>query len=172
MNLSNFDLILLVVLLLSMALGAWRGLVHEVLSLVGWIAAFVLAQMYAASAGSMLPMENTIAPVRYAAGFITVFVGTAVGSSILTWLIKRMIASVGLRPVDRTLGAAFGVLRGLVILLALTTVVLMSPLKSSDWWRQSNGAVMLSNMLKGLKPALPIQMRQYIQAASGIEFGI
>ncbi len=167
MNLSTFDWILLAVLLLSMLLGAWRGLVHEVLAVVGWIAAFVLAQLYAAVVGDLLPMEGAAAPVRYAAGFAVVFIGTVIASSLLTWLVKTMIASVGLRPVDRTLGAAFGVVRGLVILLAVTTVVLMTPLKNSAWWQQSAGAGVLSTALKGLKPVLPAQVGQYIQAAAG-----
>jgi membrane protein required for colicin V production len=42
MNLAAFDWVVLAVLLLSMVLGAWRGLVVEVLSVLGWIAAFVL----------------------------------------------------------------------------------------------------------------------------------
>ena len=38
------DWVLLAVLLVSLLLGLWRGLVYEVLSVVSWIAAFVLAQ--------------------------------------------------------------------------------------------------------------------------------
>jgi membrane protein required for colicin V production len=166
MNITTFDWILLAIVLLSMALGAWRGLVHEVLAVIGWIAAFVLAQLYAQAAGQLLPMQGVSAPVRYAAGFVVVFIGTVVVCSLLTWLIKKMIESVGLRPVDRTLGAAFGVLRGLVILLAVTTVVMMTPLKNGDWWQQSAGAVALSNLLKSIKPVLPAQLGQYIQAAA------
>ena len=36
------DGLLLTVLLLSVLLGVWRGLVYEVLSVAGWVAAFVL----------------------------------------------------------------------------------------------------------------------------------
>ena len=41
---SSTDWILLTVLAASMLVGAWRGLVYEVLSVMGWIAAFLLAQ--------------------------------------------------------------------------------------------------------------------------------
>ena len=167
MNITTFDWVLLAIVLLSMALGAWRGLVHEVLAVVGWIAAFVLAQLYAQAAGQWLPLQDVSAPVRYAAGFAAVFIGTVVVCTLLTWLVKKMIESVGLRPVDRTLGAAFGVLRGLVILLAITTVVLMTPLKNGAWWQQSAGAGALSDLLKSIKPVLPAQLGQYIQVAAG-----
>lgn len=168
MNITAFDWIVLAVLLLSMALGAWRGLVHEVLALAGWVAAFILAQLYATAVGQLLPMQGAGAPVRYAAGFAAVFISTVIACSILTWLIKRMLESVGLRPIDRTLGAAFGILRGLLILLAVATVVLMTPLKRCDWWQHSASAGPLSSMLKGIKPVLPAEFGQYIQAAAKV----
>ncbi len=166
MNITTFDWILLAIVLLSMALGAWRGLVHEVLAVVGWIAAFVLAFKYGTWAGSMLPLSGAGQGVSNVAGFACVFIATTIVCSLLTWVIKKMIESVGLRPVDRTLGAAFGIVRALVILLAVTTVVLMTPLKNGDWWQQSAGAGALSNLLKGIKPVLPTQLGQYIQAAA------
>jgi membrane protein required for colicin V production len=168
MNITAFDWIVLAVLLLSMALGAWRGLVHEVLAVLGWVAAFILAQLYATTVGQLLPLQGAGAPVRYAAGFAAVFISTVIACSILTWLIKQMIEGVGLRPIDRTLGAAFGVLRGLLILLAVATVVLMTPLKRGDWWQQSASAGPLSSMLKGIKPVLPAEFGQYIQAAAKV----
>ena len=38
------DLAMLAVLLLSMAVGAWRGLAFELMSLLGWFAAYFAAQ--------------------------------------------------------------------------------------------------------------------------------
>jgi membrane protein required for colicin V production len=82
----------------------------------------------------------------------------------VTWIVKKLIASVGLRPVDRTLGAAFGLLRGALLLLAASTVVAMTPMKDADWWRASQGAGVLSTVLKGLKPVLPAELGKYINA--------
>lgn len=166
MSLAAFDWVVLGVLLASLLLGAWRGLVVEVLSVVGWIAAFVLAQMYAGAVGQWLPMDSASAPLRYAAGFVLTFIGTKFAAGLLGWLIKKLIASVGLSPVDRVLGAAFGVVRGLVILLAVATVVLMTPLRNADWWQQSFSASVLSAVLQGLKPVLPAPMGHYINAGA------
>jgi membrane protein required for colicin V production len=152
------------VLLLSMALGAWRGLVYEVLSVMGWVASFVIAQLYAATVGQMLPMSGATDALRYAAGFMLTFIASAFAAGLLAWLAKKLIETVGLRPVDRTLGAFFGLLRGIVILLAATTAVLMTPLKEGEWWKQSAGAGILSAMLKAVKPILPSEVGQYISA--------
>ncbi len=164
MQLAALDWIILAILLLSMALGAWRGLVYEVLSVLGWFAAFVVAQLYAAAVGEMLPMTGATDAMRYAAGFVLTFIASAFAAGLASWLAKKLIETVGLRPVDRTLGAFFGLLRGGVILLAATTVVSMTPLKEGDWWRQSNGASALSAILRAIKPILPAEVGQYIQS--------
>jgi membrane protein required for colicin V production len=45
------DWVFIAVLVASLMLGAWRGLVYEVLSVMSWIAAFVLAQWLAPDCG-------------------------------------------------------------------------------------------------------------------------
>jgi membrane protein required for colicin V production len=164
MQIAALDWMLMGVLLLSMALGAWRGLVYEVLSVMGWVASFVIAQLYAATVGQMLPMSGATDALRYAAGFVLTFIASAFAAGLLAWLAKKLIETVGLRPVDRTLGAFFGLLRGIVILLAATTAVLMTPLKEGEWWKQSAGAGILSATLKAVKPLLPSEVGQYISA--------
>jgi membrane protein required for colicin V production len=49
---------LLAVLGASLLLGAWRGLVYELMSMLGWIAAFVLAQWWAPEVALRLPMSG------------------------------------------------------------------------------------------------------------------
>ena len=68
------DWIILAAFTLSMLLGAWRGQVYEVLSVLGWAAAFVLAQWFAPDMAQLLPMRGAGEAVRYAAGFVLVFV--------------------------------------------------------------------------------------------------
>jgi membrane protein required for colicin V production len=102
--------------------------------------------------------------LRYAAGFVLTFIASAFAAGLLAWLAKKLIETVGLRPVDRSLGAFFGLLRGVVILLAATTAVLMTPLKEGDWWKQSAGAGFLSATLRAVKPILPNEVGQYIQS--------
>lgn len=164
MQIAALDWMLMGVLLLSMALGAWRGLVYEVLSVMGWVASFVIAQLYAATVGQMLPMSGATDALRYAAGFMLTFIASAFAAGLLAWLAKKLIETVGLRPVDRTLGAFFGLLRGIVILLAAATAVLMTPLKEGEWWKQSAGAGILSATLQAVKPILPSEVGQYISA--------
>ncbi|MEY4884445.1 MAG: hypothetical protein RIS34_2299 [Pseudomonadota bacterium] len=159
---TALDWIFLVVLLGSLLLGAWRGLVYEVVSALSWAAAFVLAQWYAPDVAQKLPMTGAGEAVRYAAGFVVVFVATVFVGGLVAWLVKKLIEAVGLRPADRALGAVFGLFRGLILLLAATVVVLMTPLKSASWWQESGGAGVATIALKGLKPVLPVEFGKYL----------
>ena len=108
MSVSLTDWVLLGVLLASMVVGFWRGLVYEVLSLTGWVAAFVAAQWLAADVVGLLPfVQEAPDSVQYAVAFVVVFVATVFAAGVLSWLVKKLIDTVGLRPVDRSLGGVF-----------------------------------------------------------------
>lgn len=159
---ASLDWIFAVVLLASMAIGAWRGLVFEVLSVAGWVASFFVAQWFAPDMAAVLPLGDSDGALRYAAGFIVVFVGAVFACGFLAWLAKKLVEAVGLRPADRTLGAVFGVLRGLVLLLAVAVVAGMTPVHEAQWWQESQGAPVLTQVLKGLKPALPDEFGRHL----------
>ena len=156
------DWIFIGVLVFSLLVGAWRGLMFEVISVVSWIAAFVLAQWFAPAVAHWLPISSTSEALRYGLGFLIVFIGTIFAGSLIAFMVKKMLAAVGLSPADRMLGAAFGVVRGVVILLALTVLVGMTPFRSAPWWQESEGAKLAGVALHGLKPLLPEDFGKYI----------
>ena len=161
-TLSAVDWILLAVLGLSFLLGVWRGIVQELLSLVGWVAAFYVSQMYAPIAAAWLPMEGSSQMLRYAAGFVVVFVAVLVGTVLVSVLIKKLISAVGLGPLDRLLGSLFGLMRGVVILLAVTVFVGMTPMRDTEAWKQAQGTQWLQQFLHVLKPVLPADFGKYL----------
>ena len=161
-SITAVDWVLLAVLVLSLLVGLWRGLVFEVLSVLGWIAAFFLAQWFAPDVAAWLPMSSATQPIRYAIAFVLTFIAAVFAAGLLASLVKKMVAAVGLRPVDRIFGAVFGLVRGLVLLLAVAVAIDMTPLKDSPWWQESTGAPMLSAALKGLKPVLPEQFSRFL----------
>lgn len=159
---TSVDWILTGIVLLSLLVGLWRGLVFEVMSLVGWVAAFFVAQWLAVFVALQLPLQGLSDSVRYAVGFGLTFLVCVMAAGLLASLSRKLISVVGLRPVDRLMGAAFGALRGLVILLALAVVIDLTPLKTSAWWAQSRIAPLLAVLLVGLKPALPGPLSRFL----------
>ena len=156
------DWVFLAVLGFSMMLGAWRGLVYEVLSVLGWLVSFYAAQYFAPVVAGWLPFQSSSETVRYAAAFALVFVAAVFIAGLLAFFMKKLIESIGLRPVDRTMGAAFGLVRGVILLLAAAVVINLTAFEKSVWWQESKGAPVLNAALKGLKPVLPEQFAKYL----------
>lgn len=146
---------LLAVLLLSLLLGAWRGLVFEVLSLAGWVLAFVVAGWFAVQVGAWIPWGEAEAPWRPVAGFVLLFIVVVFACGLLASLARKAMVAAGLRPADRALGALFGVVRGVVLLLALVWVLGFTPVPQQPWWQESRIVPALQGLLQGLGPVLP-----------------
>jgi membrane protein required for colicin V production len=161
-DISILDWLLLAVLLISAGLGALRGLVYEVLSVLSWVVAFVFAQWLAASVGAQLPLNTDNEMARYASGFAATFIGTLLVCGLVTALIKKFISAVGLRPVDRALGVFFGLLRGILLLLFLAVVLSRTPLTKLPIWQESTGVGMLSRAATVVIPMLPPDVLRYL----------
>jgi len=162
MGLGLTDGVFAGVLLLSLLVGAWRGLVYELMSLAGWIAAFVMAQWLAQDVSDWLPVwRDAAAQVRYAVSFVLVFVASVFAASVVSWLLRKVVETAGLRPADRSLGAVFGLMRGVVLLMALAVVVQLLGLHKDAWWHESRMAP-LDVLLSGIKPLLPPALQAYL----------
>ena len=163
MGLTLTDGVLGGILLLSMVMGAWRGLVHELMSLAGWAAAFFVAQWLAQDLAQWLPLWREAAPqVRYALSFVLVFVTSMFAAALVSWVLGKVVSTAGLKPVDRTLGGIFGLVRGLVLLLVLAVVVHLLGMRSQGWWQDSQVTPVLGTLLSGLKPVLPQAMQAWL----------
>jgi membrane protein required for colicin V production len=156
------DWVFVAVLVLSVLVGAWRGFMYELLSLLGWIAAFIVAQWFAPDVAQWLPMSGAHTSLRYAVAFVLLFIVGAFIGGLLAAMIRKLVAAVGLRPVDRFLGTGFGVMRGVVIVLAIAVVFLLVPFTNSSLWRESIGAPYAVAAIRGLKPMLPEQFGRYL----------
>lgn len=161
---AALDWVVVAVLAASVLLGLWRGLVYEVLSVLNWLAAFVLAQWLAPRAAALMPLSRAGESVQYAAGFVVVFILALFAGGLLAWLTKKLVEAVGLRPVDRALGGLFGLVRGVVAVLALAVVVHLTGLKSGMWWTESVTAGVATAALRGLKPVVPERFGAYLPA--------
>ena len=161
-SVALLDWAVLGVLFASFLLGALRGLVYEVLSVLGWIAAFVAAQWFGADVAAQLPMGAASGTLRFAAGFVLVFVAAAFAAGLVARLIKTLVQAVGLRPVDRVLGAVFGLLRGVILVLIGGVVIHLTGMHQSAWWQESRSAGVVTEVLHSVRPLLPESFSKFL----------
>jgi membrane protein required for colicin V production len=160
---SALDIAILAVLALSVAWGIWRGFVREILSLAGWVLAFLAANAVAAQLGELLPASWARAEVRVLIAFVVVFVLALSATALVATLLSRLFKKAGLGGVDRTLGALFGLARGVVILLAVTIAAGLTSLPRDPLWRSSVGAGMLTRTVLQLRPWLPPRLERRLR---------
>ena len=130
------DIIILCIVAISALIGVFRGLIKEALSLASWFAAIVAGTLFSAQLADL--MENLInnASLRRIAAFATLFIGVIFAGSLISNFISKLTQAAGLKGVDRILGAIFGVLRGVILVLII--VLIGSQLDiSQDWFNGS-----------------------------------
>ena len=106
------DLAMLLMLGASLVVGGVRGLLYEVLSLAGWLVAYVAARWLGPSMAPLLPVGAPGSSVNLGAAMVTSFIGTLLIWALVTWFLQKLVQASPLKPVDRALGAVFGLTRG------------------------------------------------------------
>ncbi|HEY1128598.1 MAG TPA: CvpA family protein [Roseateles sp.] len=160
--LSWVDLALLALLLISIGIGLWRGLVFEVMSLAGWVVAYFAAPPLAPLVVDMLP-EGKFGPAAvHLIALVLAFCFVLIVWSLATRLVKMLIHATPLSALDRLGGAGFGALRGVFIALLLVLVIGASPLAQSTTWQASRAAPVLTGVLHDVAPLLPEPIARFI----------
>ncbi|MEJ5029855.1 CvpA family protein [Comamonas sp. MYb69] len=158
---SALDWVFILILLGSVLIGAMRGLVFEVLSLISWVLAFFAARLWGAEVGMWLPMQEMDEGVRIAAGLVIVFVVAIFALGLVIRIIGKLVQIVGLRPFDRTLGALFGALRGVLLLVLIALVFMLTSMRESQIWNTSVFAPHLVSAVSVLRPWMPQEMGRH-----------
>jgi membrane protein required for colicin V production len=121
---NPLDVVLGGVILLSTVLGAWRGLLREMIGIVGvggaLIAAYLLTPLVLPLFGADWGM------LAYVVVSVGIFLTAMVAVSLLGWVLARVVRALHLGGIDRLMGGFFGLLRaGVLTVLALTLVILL-----------------------------------------------
>jgi membrane protein required for colicin V production len=128
---NGIDWLILGLVLLSVWLAAVHGFFFEVFSLAGSVIGFLLAAWeYKRVAPWFTPYVKSPA-IADLAGFFTIFGAVAIVAAIVARVVRNVMRAVGLRWVDRFLGGAFGLVRGVVVvtvgIMAITAFAPESP---------------------------------------------
>ena len=139
----------------SLLVGAWRGLVREVLSILGWVIAFLAANLLAGPLGPVMPQAIPSPELRIAAAYVAVFVASLMATALVGLLLSKIVKAAGLGGVDRMLGAIFGAARGLLIVLVVALLAGLTSAPRQAFWRDSASGPLLMQAAQALKPLLP-----------------
>lgn len=136
-----------------------RGLIKEILSLVGWIVAFLVANAYGVKLAELIPIAAH--SLRLITAFVALFIGTRLLMSLLIMAIDSVIKASGLKLADRGLGSLFGFARGCIIIFALMLVCEMTNLPQQPFWKHALLRPMVETAALTIKPHLPGSFTHY-----------
>ena len=120
MNLNWLDVVILAFLAASI-IGGWKeGFIRLGIGFIALILGFLgAAWFYGLAADPLIPWVKSKAVANFL-GFQIIFFGVLIGGGLIAALIARVFKLVGLTFIDRSLGAAFGAVRGAVVIVVVT----------------------------------------------------
>lgn len=148
--LNQIDTVIIIVVAISSAFGLWRGLVKELLSLLSWIAALLVARVYGEPLARLLVNMIESESIRYVTAFVLLFVMVIMIGTLINHFVAKLLTVTGLKFFDRLLGVVFGLARGTVIVLVILFILNVF-VSETEWWQESTlipyGMVMIEESL-------------------------
>lgn len=161
---TTLDYVAIAIVVASVVLGLWRGVVGEIIALVAWVLAFFAARMWGAEIAHLFFTSLIADPtLRLVAAWVAVFVVVLMLMALLRLAVRGLLKALGLSFSDRLLGVFFGAARGLLIVLVLVAVGGMTSLPKEKWWSEAYFAAPLETAILAGKPWLPPDLAKRIR---------
>ncbi len=133
---NYFDIAILAVLLVFTGIGAWRGFVREILSLVTWGVSIVVGWLFANDVARLFEGLLDDEVVRRVLGFVVVFAAVFLTGMLINFLVNRyLLKKKGFRFANVVFGGLFGAVRGVVVVALVFMLAGLTSFPQRDWWR-------------------------------------
>jgi len=135
----NFaDYLILITLLISVALGFFRGFLREAIGLLSWLGGLWLAWHYAEALEPYLGGQLAKSPYNVWAARGILLLGILVVGWLIGNIVSYFMTQSGLSlMLDRLIGVVFGFIRGVVLVAVAVLLAREVDLQETSWWRSS-----------------------------------
>ena len=158
-----FDYAVLTIIGLSVIFSVMRGMVREVLSILGWVAAFYVARTYTNQLLPMMPANIPTESLRVLAAFLVLFLATLLLASLLAIAISAIFKKIGLGWLNRLLGAVFGVVRGLLIVCVVVFLAGFTEAPKDARWRNAMFSAPIEALVISMLPWIPDSIAKHVK---------
>ncbi|ACT47894.1 CvpA family protein [Methylotenera mobilis] len=158
-----FDYIVLSIIGLSVILSVMRGMVREVIAIVGLVAAFYVGVTYTNQLLPMMPMDIPNDALRVLAAFLVLFLATILLATLLGIALSAIFKKAGLGWLNRFLGALFGVARGLLIVCVIVFLAGLTDIPKDPRWRNAMFSAPIEALVVNLLPWVPEGIAKHVK---------
>ena len=159
------DYLLVLIILVSLSISFRRGFARELLSLLSWVGAIVIANIFSLELSIWLPEIVAHPGVRIVLSFFLIMVFFVFVFSFISLRLVKIVALTGLNGVDKGLGIFFGLARALVVIVLVILVAGLTPLTEQQYWKASKFLPELQYVANLLQERLPDEI------SSRLDFG-
>jgi len=158
-----FDYIVLIIIGLSVILSVMRGMIREVLAIVGLVAAFYVGVTYTNQVLPMMPVDIPNDALRVLAAFLVLFLATLLLATLLGIALSAIFKKAGLGWLNRFLGALFGVARGLLIVCVIVFLAGLTDMPKDPRWRNAMFSAPIEALVVNLLPWVPESIAKHVK---------
>ncbi|TFW71697.1 colicin V production protein [Methylotenera oryzisoli] len=158
-----FDYIVLIIIGLSVILSVMRGMIREVLAIVGLVAAFYVGVTYTNQLLPMMPVDIPNDALRVLAAFLVLFLATLLLATLLGIALSAIFKKAGLGWLNRFLGALFGVARGLLIVCVIVFLAGLTDIPKDPRWRNAMFSAPIEALVVNLLPWMPESIAKHVK---------
>ncbi len=158
-SMNTLDWLLVILVTYSVVRAFLRGFFQEAFGLGGLILGFLFACWFYGPLAFNLKGLITSTDIAELAAFLLILAGTMILANLLGRLLRHTASAIGLGLIDRLLGAAFGLIRGAflgVALLFATTAFL----PSAPWIENSHLAPYFLRAAHAVSFVMPSDLKQ------------
>lgn len=157
------DYLILGIVLVSAVIGLFRGFFREFISLLAWIAAFLLAIHFTEPVSHLLEGSINTPSLRKAVTGTGLFVLVLLAGGLVNFLVGKLISSSGLAGTDRAIGGIFGIARGAVLVIILMLLASLTPMPQDPWWHESQFIPHLQPYAEWARSLLPAEISKHFE---------
>lgn len=160
-SMNWLDFVFFGIIILSVIISLFRGLIREVLSLFIWLAAFWVAYNFVNVGASSLERWIELPSARHLIAFVGLFISALIVGGMVNFIVGKLISKTGLSATDRFFGMFFGALRAIIVIVSITFFIKATPFSEDPWWQESKLAPQFSKISEWVRLKMPEEFSQY-----------
>lgn len=163
------DYTILGIIVLSTFISLIRGFIKEAISLTTWVMAVWVVLKFTPFVSSYLTQLVEVPSLRLGIAALVLFISTLIIGALINYIIGQLVEKTGFSGTDRTLGAVFGILRGVLVVGLIVVLAGLTPIPQDPWWKQSYLLPLFQEKVDAYKVYLPPQIAEHFDFSRGSE---
>ena len=156
------DYAIIAIIIISTIISLFRGFIKEIVSLVIWIVAFVLAFHYSTALSNEFRTHIASDSLRLTISFVLILISTLLAGAVIKFIMNRIKSNSEVGMTDRILGTILGLLRGIFLVVMLLLLGELTTFNQTPAWQNSALIPHLEFLVTWSKHLIPDDFMNYI----------